>query len=116
MGHARRRYPERQDCWQVYYGDIRVGTIAIRFLPKRTEADFQAWRDRRDWAERKYAMWERGERMPSQMANSLMTCPCGETFDSHQPESSYVHRIHIYAAQAADGMPPSALTRHYRLQ
>src|SRR5262249_50195124 len=35
------------------------------FLSKRTEADFQAWRDQRDWTERKYAMWERGERVPS---------------------------------------------------
>jgi hypothetical protein len=101
---TRRHYPERQDCWHVYYGDVQVGTIAIRtgvphhedpwgwicgfypgsepgeyldgtaatfdkaradfaaawriFLSKRTEADFQAWRDQRDWIERKYAMWE----------------------------------------------------------
>ena len=27
---TRRRYPERQDCWHVYYGDVRVGTIARR--------------------------------------------------------------------------------------
>jgi hypothetical protein len=27
---TRRRYPERQDCWHVYYGDIHVGTIARR--------------------------------------------------------------------------------------
>jgi hypothetical protein len=25
---TRRRYPERQDCWHVYYGDVCVGTIA----------------------------------------------------------------------------------------
>jgi hypothetical protein len=25
---TRRRYPERQDCWHVYYGDVHVGTIA----------------------------------------------------------------------------------------
>ncbi len=28
------------------------------FLSRRTEADFQAWRDQRDWTARKYAMWE----------------------------------------------------------
>jgi hypothetical protein len=28
MGHA--RYPERPDCWHVYYGDVHVGTIAKR--------------------------------------------------------------------------------------
>src|SRR5450631_480193 len=27
---TRRRYPERPDCWHVYYGDVRVGTIAVR--------------------------------------------------------------------------------------
>jgi hypothetical protein len=25
---TRRRYPERPDCWHVYYGDVHVGTIA----------------------------------------------------------------------------------------
>jgi hypothetical protein len=25
-----RRYPERQDCWHVYYGDVHIGTIALR--------------------------------------------------------------------------------------
>ena len=25
---TRRRYPERQDCRHVYYGDVQVGTIA----------------------------------------------------------------------------------------
>jgi hypothetical protein len=37
------------------------------FLSNRTEADFQAWRHDRDWTARKYAMWERGERFPSQL-------------------------------------------------
>jgi hypothetical protein len=109
---TRRRYPECQDCWHVFYEDVHVGTIARRsgnphdtepwewrcgfypgshlgectggtaetfdearsafeaawrvFLSKRTEVDFQAWRDQRDWTARKYAMWERGERLPSQ--------------------------------------------------
>jgi hypothetical protein len=109
---TRRRYPERQDCWHVYFCDVRVGTIARRtgcpvdvdqwswqcgfypgsdrgeylggtaasfdqaradfekawraFSAKRTPADYQAWRDARDWTEQKYAMWELGERMPSQ--------------------------------------------------
>jgi hypothetical protein len=25
-----RRYPERHDCWRVYYGDVQCGTIARR--------------------------------------------------------------------------------------
>lgn len=31
---------------------------------RRTEADYQAWRDQRDWTERKYAMRDRGEQVP----------------------------------------------------
>ena len=107
---TRRRYPERPDCWHVYYGDVRVGTIARRvgnpfdtdpwewscgfypgshprehqsdtaatfeqaradferawaaFLPNRTEADFQAWRNQQAWTAEKYRRFDRGERMP----------------------------------------------------
>jgi hypothetical protein len=82
----------------------RPAPISRVFLSNRTEADFQAWRDARDWTAWRYAMWERGERLPSQNPNSMMTCPCGEFFDSHDPEGSYVHRRHIYAAKATDGI------------
>jgi hypothetical protein len=30
MEPTRRRIPERPDCWHVYYGDVNIGTIAIR--------------------------------------------------------------------------------------
>jgi hypothetical protein len=97
---TRRRSPDTPDeCWHVYYGDVRVGTIAIRFgmppgedpwgwscgfypgshprecedgtaatfgqaridfekawqefLSNRTEADFQVWRDQREWTAEK---------------------------------------------------------------
>ncbi|WP_157113127.1 hypothetical protein [Bradyrhizobium embrapense] len=69
-----------------------------------TEANLQEWRDQRDWTERKYAMWARGEKLPSQRPSSLMRCPCGATFDSQQPDESYSHRQHIYAAQKRDGI------------
>jgi hypothetical protein len=74
------------------------------FLSNRTEADFLAWRDQRDWTERKYAIWERGERLPSQLPCSLMKCPCGETFDSHRLEHTLIHVPHITAAHAVDGI------------
>jgi hypothetical protein len=108
---SRRRDPEApRECWHVYFGDVRVGTIAIRsgnpvdtapwgrscgfypgshpgewtngtaasfeearvdfecawriFLAKRTEADFQAWRDQQAWTAEKYRRFDRGERMP----------------------------------------------------
>jgi hypothetical protein len=49
------------------FGDARADFEAARkvFFSNRTEADFQAWRDQRDWTARKYAMWERGEKLPS---------------------------------------------------
>jgi hypothetical protein len=73
-------------------------------LPKLTDADFDAWRAQRDWTARKYAMWERGEKMPSQIPSSLMRCACGDTFDSHRLADNLVHIPHITAAQAADGI------------
>jgi hypothetical protein len=33
------------------------------FLSRPTEADFQEWRDERDWNARKYAAWASGERI-----------------------------------------------------
>jgi hypothetical protein len=74
------------------------------FSARRTPADYRAWRDQRDWTARKYAMRERGERMPSQTPNSLMRCPCGKTFDSHRLEHTLIHVPHITAAQRLDGI------------
>jgi hypothetical protein len=74
------------------------------FLANRTETDFQEWRDARDSHEKKYAMWAAGQKLPSQKPSSLMRCPCGVAFDSHHPDGSYVHRGHIYTAQATDGI------------
>jgi hypothetical protein len=36
----------------------------------RPSLGFQEWRDQEAWTERKYAMWERGEKLPSQMPRS----------------------------------------------
>jgi hypothetical protein len=110
---TRRRSPDhpRQQCWEIFYGDIHAGTIIERvgnphdtepwewrcgfypgsrpgectsgtaetfhdaraefesawrvFSSKRTEADFQAWRDQEAWTAEKYRRFDRGERMPS---------------------------------------------------
>jgi hypothetical protein len=43
-------------------------------------------------------MWKAGELLPSQKPDSMMRCPCGETFDSHQLEHNLVHVPHITAA------------------
>ena len=76
------------------------------FSAKRSEADYQAWRDQRDWTTRKYAMWERGELMPSQKPNSMMRCRCGTTFASHKLEHMLIHVPHITSAHQRDGMIP----------
>jgi hypothetical protein len=49
-------------------------------------------------------MWERGERMPTQVPNSMMRCPCGVRFDSHKPDESDPNRQHIYAKQRSEGI------------
>lgn len=33
------------------------------FLSNRTEADFQEWRDQRDWTAKKYALWDAGKKL-----------------------------------------------------
>ena len=68
------------------------------FLAKRTEVDFQEWRDQQEWTERKYDMRKRGERSPTQNPSSLMTCPCGQIFDSHLLEETVIHVPHITAS------------------
>jgi hypothetical protein len=143
----RRSLDAPDECWHAFYGDARVGTIALRtgmppgedpwcwacgfypgshprectngtaatfkraradfeaawrvFLSNRTEADFQAWRDQRDWTARKYAMWDRVERMPTQKRSSTMRCPCGAVFGSHRLDNTVIHVPHITAAEMA---------------
>lgn len=146
----RRSKDAPHESWQIFYGDVHVGTIGLRpgvpvdvdqwgwacgfypgcdpgehvsgatatfdqareqfeaawavMLSHRTEADFHAWRDHRDWTARKYAMRARGERMPEQQSNSMMPCPCGARFDSHSLQDNLVHVPHITRAQQSDGI------------
>ena len=77
------------------------------FLSKRTEADFQAWCDKRDWTARKYALWDAGKRLdqpspgPGKPCNRFMKCPCGEIFDMRGPAEVVIHVPYISAAQAS---------------
>ena len=51
------------------------------FLSNWTESDFQAWRDQRDWTQRKYALWDAGKHLepssygPGKPASRFMKCP-----------------------------------------
>jgi hypothetical protein len=116
--------PSATDRWQWYCGFYRgsdpgectSGTAASFweartafeaawriFLAKRTDADFQAWRDQRDRTARKYALWDAGERLPTpewepgRPCSIWMKCRCGETFDSHRLEHTVIHVPHITA-------------------
>jgi len=124
---TRRRYPERQDCWHVHYGDVHVGTIARSignpnaapqwqwrcgfypgsrpgectsgtaptfdraraefeaawrvFSATRTDADFAAYRQQRAMTAWKYAMWDAGCKMPTQVPDGRAQCFCGAEID-----------------------------------
>jgi len=53
------------------------GSAWAVFLANRTEADFQAWRNQRDLTAWKYAMWDRGFKLPAQLPSGRSKCFCG---------------------------------------
>ena len=68
-------------------------------LPTLTEAAFAEWRSDRDFRAKIREKRTRGEKLDTEIPNSMMRCVCGEMFDSHDPGGSLPHRRHIYAAQ-----------------
>ncbi|MGO4513691.1 hypothetical protein CT676_42695 [Bradyrhizobium sp. MOS001] len=142
----RRSDNTHQKTWQIYFGDVRVGTIGSRagvptaadqwgwpcgfypglepgqhrngtaetfeaareefesawseLLPCIPDSAFAEWRNDRDWRAEMKAKRARGEKLDSEIRNTLMRCVCGTVFDSWKPVESYPHRAHIYAAQA----------------
>ncbi|MCA1455935.1 hypothetical protein I6F35_22470 [Bradyrhizobium sp. BRP22] len=75
-----------------------------QMLPTLTEAAFDEWRDAVASRAEIRRLHERGEKLPSEIPSSMMRCPCGVVFDSHDPEESLPHRAHIYAIQAKGGI------------
>jgi hypothetical protein len=77
------------------------------FLSNRTEADFKAWREQRDWTERKYALWDAGKKLeppgygPGKPCSRFRKCRCGEVFDMHRLEQNLMHVPHITAVECA---------------
>jgi hypothetical protein len=77
------------------------------FLSNRTEADFQEWRDERDWTARKYALWDAGKRLeppsyePGKPCSRFRKCPCGEIINMQGPEGVFLHLPHITAVSPA---------------
>jgi hypothetical protein len=62
------------------------------FLSKRTEADFQEYRHHRASTAWKYAMWDAGCKLPTQVADGRSTCFCGVVIGITDMDA------HIYAA------------------
>jgi hypothetical protein len=72
MGLARRLRGKGRSGVSATFHHAKAGFEAawLQFLPTLTEANFQEWRDQRDWTAKKYAIWARGELMPSQKPSS----------------------------------------------
>jgi pullulanase/glycogen debranching enzyme len=66
MRQARQPTAIRTRQAETYGYDARADFEAAWkvFLPNRTEADFQAWRDQEAWTAEKYRRFDRGECMP----------------------------------------------------
>jgi hypothetical protein len=60
-----------------------------RLLPEIPEGAFDGYR--RAWRAEIAAARERGEKLPSELPNSIMRCVCGVKFDSHRPDESLPH-------------------------
>jgi hypothetical protein len=92
---------EHEDGTAVDFEQARAAFEAawLRILPTQTEADFQAWRDERDSTAWKYAMWDAGMRMPTQMPSGRSRCFCGAEIDIRGVED-HVRAAHRTTAVA----------------
>jgi hypothetical protein len=73
------------------------------FSAKRTEADYQAWRDNRDLTAWRYAMWDAGMKMPTQTQDGTARCFCGATITIASVESHVraAHKMKLRAEALA---------------
>jgi hypothetical protein len=71
------------------------GSAWAVFLATRTEADFQEWRYQRDSTAWKYAMWDAGLKMSTQLPNGRSKCFCGADLTisgvTDQIRAAYAH-------------------------
>ncbi len=68
-----------------------------RLLPKVTEADLAEHRRQRAWTAWKYAMWDAGCRMPTQLPGGRSRCFCGAEIDI-SGTSEHVYAAHMETA------------------
>jgi hypothetical protein len=67
------------------------------FFAHRTEADFDEYRKHLAWTAWKYAMFDSGCKLPTQLASGRSTCFCGAVIDI-KGVSAHVHVAHMEAA------------------
>lgn len=74
---------QRKGGTAVDLDDARAGFEAAwrTILPGLTDSDFAEWRYQRDATEWKYAMWDAGMKMPTQLPGGRSRCYCGASID-----------------------------------
>jgi hypothetical protein len=65
--------------------------------PQLTESDFQEHRRERAWTVWRYAMWDAGCRMPTQLPGGRSLCFCGAEIDT-TGASKHVYAAHMETA------------------
>jgi hypothetical protein len=66
---------------------------------KRTATDFDAWRYQTAATAWKYAMWEAGCKMPTQMPGGRSRCFCGAEIDN-EGAGDHIRACHMETADA----------------
>jgi hypothetical protein len=74
---------QHQGGTAVDFDHARAGFEATwrRIRPTLTGANFQEWRYQRDSTAWKYAMWDAGMKLPTQLSTGRSRCYCGALID-----------------------------------
>ena len=92
-------YPLHPDkCFRGETSDFATAHAAFSaawkvFSPKRTDAEFEAWRRQKQWTANKYALWDAG--YCNKLGRGPVQCSCGAMFDPSIHEETMAHIGHI---------------------
>src|SRR3569623_1064040 len=81
--------------------------------PQKTEADYQEWRDHRDFTTWKYAMQDKGLQIPTQNTSGVSKCYCGIII-TIAAVSKHI-REHHSAGDVHPLLPDQRPSRHHRI-
>jgi hypothetical protein len=72
-----------QDGTAVDFASVRADFEAAwrEILPTLADADFDKWRDQRDFTAWKYTMWDARMKLPTQLPSGRSRCYCGASID-----------------------------------